>query len=429
MKSKTVLLLAAILLTSTNVQSEEFEKFTFWDPYFIIVAGPGHAPPCINDTTGLAPDSYFAQLDSLGITLTLSVADSQSTNNPYGIKIWGSGSLIKPRIDAGYLANIVWGAHNIYAEVEYVQEDSMEGAYWENYDMGMPYSDEQETGRIYRSGADSPGLILTSQGKKFRPLSTTGCSVRPRAKVWDTSTTDTIFHMRVHYNTCVGVDTFWTEDTVFYTGQDFFHGDAGEWQLLYGLDVNLLTWRPFTVRFHWYGNDSLAIDKVIVLNYYGQVLESTTAGEFDSAFADFYSDINVEGHGKFYACDEPLPIQYFGIQLFDYFASAGPYTTHRTVQAVRWDIPYYIYALGPDDVLSDAYTIRTYHDSSTSCSVDTCSIQDAYNDLTAWIRERANHILPQGIDFWMYLQGGLANDWDRVMYRRDPTPNEIKAQA
>jgi hypothetical protein len=425
MKSKTVLLLAAILLISTNAHLEEFEKFTFWDPYFIIVAGPGHAPPCINDTTGLAPDSYFAQLDSLGITLTLSVVDSQSTNNPYGIKIWGQG-LTKPRINAGGLAGLVNWANNIYAEAEHYYRDSMGGAFWDDHGKGQRVQEDTLGYMLYRSGADSPGLVLTSQGVKFRPSWSTALGVRTRAKVWDTSTPDTIFHISMHYKNW---DSVWVTDTAYFTGQDFSQGDPGQWQLLFAKSIRVLGGAPFGVEFYWYGNDSLAIDKLVVYNTHGQVLDATTVEEFESAFADFYNDINVEGHGKFYAADEPLPIQYFGILLFDYFASARAYPTHRTVQAVNKDFPYYIYGLDPDDMLCDLYEIRAYHDSSTSCSVGSCSIQDAYDRLASGLRERAQHILPQGIDFWIYLQAGLQKPTHDSVSHRDPTPNEIKAQA
>lgn len=60
---------------------------TYIDPYMVLMADVHN--PCTTDTTGLDVTGCFAQMDSLGITLSHTLVDSLSSNNAGEVKLMG----------------------------------------------------------------------------------------------------------------------------------------------------------------------------------------------------------------------------------------------------------------------------------------------------------------------------------------------------
>lgn len=426
------------LMFLAKADGEEFQKFSFIDPYSYLM---GLYYDGVIDTTGLAPDSYFAQMDSLGITMALTRCDYQATSNPYGIKVVGQLNMKKfSGHELNYLVHI---SHIALGQVEKGSAYSIEGAYWlqTGGDTYFPQGDTS-AGLIYIPGIDPSGEILVSQGPKFGCKYTRYIYPRIRMAVWDTLSTDTVlnivfFHVvdsladsckPVPPNTVPECDVrlkYWTTTNLYYTGVDFRGTPPGQWKTFQPIPPFFSREHSIGIHVFWSGSDSVAIDEISLFDSYGKTLRAITDAQIDSAFMMYYNSINTDNHGRFYPTDEPGPPQFWGCNFFD-DGAARNYPYHRSMASMNWSIPLYIHDVEPLEVMPNNYPITVSHDSATSGET-LPSIQNAYSTFLNVLRQRHDSTAMSGTDFWMLLQGGGYEDTiNPSSARRNPTALEIR---
>jgi len=226
---KIIFTFLAISLICQSIESGEFKKISWRDPYDILRQFDN---PSLYDAS-----SYYGQLDSFGINISRSWADSISTNNSYGIMILGQDTSVK--IDdlrsgaSGWveLFTSLAAAHNVYAELEKNEGDSLLGFVW-NKQIGDVYlENESPVGHICRSGIDTAGVAINLTGQKishkkscrvnyFDPSScyTTYFRTYVTMMCWDNTTTDTLCKISTIYKDIN--NTFQSHDE-YIIGTDF----------------------------------------------------------------------------------------------------------------------------------------------------------------------------------------------------------------
>jgi hypothetical protein len=418
---KKILIISVSLKCACLAHSEGFHKFGYIDPYELLKNMPD---------TSLNPDSYYGQMDALGLDMVLSVADSISTYNEYGIQIIGQDYL-RILTSTGYqdLSYLVHTAINIHAEVE--NTFTQEGYYWNQIGGTVILEEDIPIGLLFRPGVDSPDTILTAEGPKFCSRSGPDrltAFIRVM-RFSDNSDSDTLCSIRFANGSHF--------DTLHITGSDF-QGISNSWVTVEKDSIYTAHgWAPIHFDIYWYGADSLALDRIDLIGNDGGLLEFTVSEDsIDAAFSDYYSVINTSNHGRFYPSDEPKACQFWACNLYDDHASSiSP--NHKSTAAMYHDMSLYARDVDPLEVMTFYYPISVEYDSATTGNPNS-SIQGAYNNYVSGLRSYVDSsIVETGTPYWVIVQAGCGNslidenlppcDDNLIRGKRNPTYNEEKA--
>jgi hypothetical protein len=417
-----------VFLFDGQIAAREFQKIAYRPPYGYLLMLYENGK--ILDTSGMDVPSYFAQMDSLGITISIDRATAFTTSNPYGIRIWGQWNM--PR----YFIRRYWGLeellhvhHRVIAEAE--NNEPLLGYSWIVGDG----TSEPHLGRgawFLDPTYDDADTVLISQGHKFEWKYDRARSVWPNKARFtlassDSVTADTICDVAIQrWENRTVIDTivdslgnityvqrkerFDTTTVYSYTGVDFG-------------DVPLETWKTFTtpdfgiegngfvrVAVYWRGDYSFWIDKIEIADIFGDTLASISDVAWDQAFNDFYASINTAGHERFYYHEESYPSQHWGIKKYDDHAySNGPH--HRFTEEITHP-PYlaqYLRDIAPNEVMVMSYPIwDTCYSTETNGNTTGCdkSVQVAFDRQAASLQDAADTISGTGADFYMITQAG-----------------------
>ena len=208
-------LTAMIGLASATISAGEFEKISLWGPYQVAMYPYYNDNQCIGDTAGYAPESYFGQMEELGLNAAITWGDSISTNNVHGIKIFSNttGLIMYNGRD---LDRYTGGGNYFISEVEQSTQSYQLGTWWDHGE-GDLYSDGSVAGWFCDPHYHDSGTAL--QFPAWRPPKWAFRFPREyhtdvTMKVWNTATTDTICAITRRFSAAPWVcDTTWDYDS------------------------------------------------------------------------------------------------------------------------------------------------------------------------------------------------------------------------
>lgn len=412
-----------LLCLSSMSYGSDFAKIAFDDPYDYLLK-------FADDTTGLELSSYFYQMDSIGINLSVGIADAVSTNPSHGIKMLAVNQYREiPFLECQWasddLRTIITGSHYAVLQAESADGDSVLSGYWWGPQGGTQAEVFGRDAYYFDPASDSPDTVLNGKGRmlEFKYERTIGCFlpyIQLTLATDDNSAYDTLCSITLSCEQ----DTGDAVVTYALLGTDFSASNSWE-DFEFGPLPGVKGGGDIDIAVYWYGNKVLVVDEIRSMCGVGRTFANISDEELDTIIQEFNTSTSAAGVEAHFLSDEPYAAMCWGIKRFqDHSLDAANGTPKRAhAQLNRW-FDTYVANADPEEIAAHGYRISGSHDSATTGSATTpICIQDAYDGLDDVMRNwgvdlQAEEELP----VWFYIQAGA---WGSM---RNPTPNEMRVQ-
>jgi tetratricopeptide (TPR) repeat protein len=454
---QAIILSGVIISCAVSIAQSEFPRISFVDPYWVSLNSniPGSGNTTFDDY-----DYYWPQMDSCGFTHVVTDGDGTSfdttKSNLY---------LLNSQTDGMWrYAKGVENDYPVGGVDSYFDQEAMETG--ENIEDGIDQwvfwmsCDSHSVGIVFNDYFDGWHQFMPRDYWFTFTMKMDG----------DTSVEDPVAEVHIweeleqskgyigHINGLLWEDLWDISgipkadriDTIYST--DF--KSPGEYELveldsigLIAHDVSSHKQYRTHIEFKWLGTRDLYIDNLNVRDVYNYrlfVAPDSSSNWYNIIQNTLQARHNLAGdhperNFRFYA-DEPHVNMYRSFAKVDILSKEKPEVPFNGATGFdppKRDPAIFAQMIDSDELLFNFYTIKPWTDSASTVSLDTASLQYAWdylinvdNNKRKGVRYATNAAHTEGRDFWMAIQACSEYHEPTAYWRhRAPTPNELRAEA